>query len=635
MSTPYPGRSYSNTNANDNDIVINDYHPSTAYEFDYHVLFNHHHILSNHHHNLLLYHHHNLLPSHHHHNNNNKITRATRYTGLIVNPTPTKVNGQDGSGGGLPTAAIIGIAAAAVIIIGFVSTVLVMKHKKHVRRQKELDPNELFGNFHSPPSLSPLAHPVSSHHSNKHHHHLNDDQYPDNGYDQGGANQPETQQLYHNSDYHHNGHHDGGHYDHGHHGGDHNGYDHGGDGQDGGVNQAHSHYDPASGGGQAQSNVYNDPSGGGHQAIGNDGAVGNQYAPNGGGGSGGDFQGVGQGVSDTGNYDYGVGQGQNVGGIDQGGNNFYDGYGGGQETGFGHGGNDFGGYGQGQVDPSSGYGGNGVGGGGNNIGVAGSGTGGFDTGYGIGGGAGSPPLIPQGGAGGWGAPLSFGAVPPPVPLIPNRNSSNRVSVNPENTSAQVEYALLDLTAVPAPKGTSSTSYRPLDRFESNASRSTHYSSSGAGSMSPQSPPMPARPGSSTIKSWDDSTQEFRQDRPLSTTSIASSTTAGPYGQHYQSLGSPTMYQDFIPPPTSRKPSSPMIASILPATTSTSFNTGTRRSVGAPQDRGPDMPSVSGGQASDLNAFERRAPQTNQENVQNPDSLYNVVASTLRQPQGGI
>jgi hypothetical protein len=271
-----------------------------------------------------------------------------------------------------------------------------------------------------------------------------------------------------------------------------------------------------------------------------------------------------------------------------------------------------------------------VSGGSSNIGATSTGTGG------IGGGVGSQPLSLQGGAGGY-APYSVGAIPPSAPFIPNRNSSNRVSVNPANTTAQQEYALLDLTSIPAPQGTSSSRYRPLDRFISNASRSTGYSGNGAGGSGPSSPPpVPARPDSSTIthSTWDDSAQEFRPDRPLSQTSITSSTTTGPYGQHYQSIGSPIMYQDFIPPTTSTKSPSPLIASVLPVTTSSS-TAGVRRSVGAPQDRGPELAAASGGQASGLNAFERRAPQTQQENDQNPDSLFNVVASTLRQPQGGV
>ncbi|KAF9122834.1 hypothetical protein BGX30_001758 [Mortierella sp. GBA39] len=528
-------------------------------------------------------------------------------TGLSVIPTSTKGAG-DGTGGGIPKVAVIGIAAAGVVIIGFVSIVLVMKNQRHKRRQKELDPNELFG-------PSTLTNITSGHHQSKHHQHPDDDQYPEDQYgDHGGAHQHEMEQLYHNNDYHHqnhHGHYDGGH--HGHHGGDHNGYDHGG-GHDSGTNQAPGHYDPSSGQGQA---------------IGNDGATGNQYAPNSGNGGGGNFQGVGHGASDTGNYNYGVGQGQSVGGADQG-HHLYDGYGGGHDTGYGHGssGNDFGGYGQGHVDPSSGYGGNGVSGGGSNIGVAGTGTGGISGGVG-----GSQPItsIPSGLQGGY-APYSIGAIPPPVPFIANRNPSNRVPVNPANTTAQQESYLLDLTSIPAPQGTSSTSYRPLNRFSSNASHSTHYSGGTVGGNSPvPPPPVPARPGSSTIthSTWDNSTQEFRPDRPLSQTSMASSTTAGAY---HQSVGSPIMYQDFIPPPNTNRVPSPMIASVLPATTSSS-TAGVRRSVGAPQDRGPEMASVSGGQASDLNSFERRAPQT-QENAQDPDSMFDVVASTLRQPQGG-
>ncbi|KAH7048976.1 hypothetical protein BKA57DRAFT_462753 [Linnemannia elongata] len=542
-------------------------------------------------------------------------------TDLSVVPTSAK---GDGTGGGIPKVAVIAIAVAGVLIIGFVSIVFVMKHQRHKRRQEELDPNELFGHFHNPPSPSPLTHITSGHHHNKHHQHINDDQY-----DHGGTHQHEMEQLYNNSEYHHqnhhghhdgghNGHHDGGH--HGHHDGGHNGdhcYDHGGGHDSGGANQAQSHYDPSSGQGQAQTNTYNNPGSGGHQAIGNDGATGNQYAPNGGHG-GGDFQGVGQGVNDTGNYG---------GGVDQGHHNLYDGYGGGHDTGYGHGGNDFGGYGQGQVDPSSGYG-NGVSGGSSNIGTAGTGTGGMG---GMGGASQPITSIPSGLQGGY-APYSIGAIPPPAPFIPSR-PSNRVSVNPANTTAQQESYLLDLTSTPAPQGTSSTSYRPLDRFSSNASRSTHYSGGTGGGNSPVPPPVPIRPGSSAIthSTWDDSAQEFRPDRPLSQTSMASSTTAGPY---HQSIGSPIMYQDFIPPPTTNKVPSPLIASILPATTSSS-TAGVRRSVGAPQDRGPEMAAASGGQPSDLNAFERRAPQTQQENVQNTDSLFNVVASTLRQPQGGL
>ncbi|KAF8948179.1 hypothetical protein BGZ47_006142 [Haplosporangium gracile] len=513
-------------------------------------------------------------------------------TDLSVVPAGAKGSG-DGSGGGIPKVAVIGIVVAGVVIIGFVSIVLVMKNQRHKRRQRELDPSELFGHFHNPPPPSPLTHSTSGHHHNKH------DQYPeDNQYDHGGTHQHEMEQLYHNSDYHHQNHHgvhDGGHHGHhGHHGGDHNGYDHGGGHDSGGTSQAQSHYDPSSGQGQAQSNTYNNPSSGGHQAIGNDGATGNQYAPNGGNGSGGgDFQGVGQGMSDTG-------------------------------TGYGHSGNDFGGCGQGQVDPSSGYGGNGVSGGSSNIGTPSTGTGGV-------GGMGSPPTtsIPSGFQGGY-APYAIGAIPPPVPFIPNRNSSNRnrISVNPVNTTAQQESYLLDMTSIPAPQGTSSTSYRPLDRFSSNTSRSTY--NSGNGGNSPVPPPIPPHPSSSTIthSTWDDSTQEFRPERPLSQTSMASSTTTGPY---HQSIGSPVMYQDFIPSPHTKSPS-PMIASVLPLTTSSTA--GTRRSVGAPQDRGPDLAAASGGQASDLNTFERRAPQTQQENVQNPDSLFNVIASTLRRPQGG-
>ncbi|KAG0356610.1 hypothetical protein BGX24_006366 [Mortierella sp. AD032] len=476
-----------------------------------------------------------------------------------------------------------------------------------MRRQEELDPNELFEHFHSPP----LAHITPGHPNNY-----------------GGTHQPETQQnLYHNSDYlhqNHHGHHDGGHYDGGH-------YDHGGDCQDGGVDQAHSHYDPSSGGGQ--------------QAIGNDGAVGNQYTPNSGGSGdfqgvgqgmsntggnydygigqgqnvGGDFQGVGQGVSDTGgNYDCGIGQGQSVGGIDQGHHGFYDGYSGGHDTGYGHGGNNFGGYGEGEVDPSSGYG---------DIGATSTGTGGIETG----GGVGSQSFGLQGGAGGH-APYSIGAIPPPVPFIPNR-----VSVIPTNTTAQQEYALLDMTSIPAAQATSSTSYRPLDHFSSNASRSTHYSDSGAGGNNLSSPPpLPARPNSSASphSTWGDPAQEFRPDRPLSQTSISSCTTIGPYSLQHQSIGSPIMYQDYIPPPTFTKSPSPLIASVLPITTFSSA-AGVRRSMGAPQDRGPEMAAASGGHASDLSAFERRDPQTQQENDQNLDSLFNVTAPTLREPQGGV
>ncbi|KAF9154805.1 hypothetical protein BG015_011919 [Linnemannia schmuckeri] len=568
----------------------------------------------------------------------NPATSTTPFTSLIgtsstsVIPTstdrnvvPTSIKGPgDGTGGGISKVAVIGIVVAGVAVIGFVSIVLVMKNQRHKRRQKELDPNKLFGHFHNPPSPSPLTHITSGHHHNNH------DQYPeDNQYDHGGTHQHEMEQLYHNSDYHHQNH---GHHDGGHHGGDYNGYDHGGGHDSGGTNQAQSHYDPSSGQGQAQSNTYNNPSSGGHQAIGNDGATGNQYAPNGGNGCGGDFQGVGQGVSDTGNYDYGVGQGQHVGGVDQGHHNLYDGYGSGHDTGagYGHGGNDFGGYGQGQVDPSSGYGGNGMSGGSSNIGATGTGAGSIGGGGG-GGGMGSPPItsIPSGLQGGY-APFAIGAIPPPVPFIPNRNSSNsnRISVNPANTTAQQESYLLDMTSIPAAQGTSSTSYRPLDRFSSNASKGTRYS--GNSGNSPVPPPVPPHPGSSTISysTWDDSSHEFRPERPLSQTSLASSTTAGPY---HQSIGSPIMYQDFIPPPNTKSPS-PMIASVLPVTTSSTA--GVRRSVGAPQDRGPDLAAASGGQASDLNAFERRAPQTQQETVQNPDSLFNAVASTLRQPQGG-
>ena len=510
------------------------------------------------------------------------------------------------------------------MIIGFVSIVLVMKYLRYKRRQKELDPNEVFMHFHNPPSPSPLTNITSGHQQ-----HLNEDQYPENQYpenqypedqypedqyDHGETRRHEMEQLYNNNDYPYQNHH----------GGDHSGYDHGGGHDSGGTNQAQSYYDPSSGQGQAQSNTYNNPCSGGHEAIGNDGATGNQYAPD--GGHGDDFQGVGQGVGDTGNYDYGVEQGQNIGGVDQG-HNLYDNYGDGHDIGYGHGsgGNDFGGYGQGQVDPSSGYGGNGVSGGSSNIGAAGTGTSGI-SGGGVGG---SQPItsIPSGLQGGY-APYSIGVIPPPPPLIHNRNSSNRVSVHdPQDTSVQQESYLHDPTSVHAPQDTSSTGYGTLDRFSSNVSGSTQYS---GGVTSPVSPPIPARPGSSTIahSTWDDSSQEFRSDRPLSQTSMASNTTAGPYRQ---SIGSPIMYQDFIPPPPTKKVPSPMIASILPAATSPS-TAGVRRSVGAPQDRGPEMSAITGGQASDINAFERRAPQTQQENWQNRDSIFGVPFF-LRQPQG--
>ncbi|KAG0250402.1 hypothetical protein BGZ95_007211 [Linnemannia exigua] len=348
-------------------------------------------------------------------------------------------------------------------------------------------------------------------------------------------------------------------------------------------------------------------------------------------------------MSDTGGHFGGQGQGQAIGGDQV--HNPFDGYGsGGHESGYGHG-QDFGGYGQGQaVDPSSGFGGSGAGtgAGGGNIGISGVG-GGVGGGGGISGGAGSG----FGVVGGGGVqpipsayPYTIGMVPPPVPFIPNRNSSannHRLSVNPSNTSAQTEYALLDLTSIPAPQGSSSTSYRPLDRFSSNASRTTHNSGSGAGGNSPIPPPIPPHPGSTTIShsTWDESSQEYRPDRPLSQASLAS-TTLGPY----QSIGSPIMYQDFIPPPTAKSPqlnnnNNNNTTNVLPlkiATTATTGGAGVRRSVGAPQDRGPEMLAspITSAYPSDLNAFERRAPQ---ENSYNPDSLYNVVASTLRQPQG--
>ncbi|KAF9135253.1 hypothetical protein BGW39_003933 [Mortierella sp. 14UC] len=435
------------------------------------------------------------------------------------------------------------------------------------------------------------------------------------------------EQLYHNNEYHHQNHHDGGHQDHhhGHHDGGHHGHHGGGDHN--GFDQGH---DPGSG--QAQGNSYNNgPNGGQGQGL--SGAEQNQYNNSG-------FQGhgQGQGVGDTGHFDYGGGQGQGQAvGVDQG-HNLLDGYGsGGHETGYG--GNDFGGCGQGQaVDPSSGFGGSGTatgtGVGGGNVGISGAGSG-----VGGGGGGGISGGVGVGGGGGIGTqpissipsayPYTTGVVPPPVPFISNRNPSNRISVNPSNTSAQTEYALLDLTSIPAPQGSSTTSYRPLDRFSSNTSRSTHQS----GGNSPIPPPVPPHPGSSIIthSTWDNSTQDYRPDRPLSQASLAS-TTLGPY----QSIGSPIMYQDFIPPPPGAKsPQFGNATNVLPVTTASTGGANVRRSVGAPQDRGPEMLAspITSGHPSDLNAFERRAPQAHQENAYNPDSLFNVVSTTLRQPQG--
>ncbi|KAG0373523.1 hypothetical protein BGX24_011602 [Mortierella sp. AD032] len=426
------------------------------------------------------------------------------------------------------------------------------------------------------------------------------------------------EQLYNNSDYHHqNHHHDGGHNHHGHHDGGH--HDHGHDGYDhGGGN------DPGSG--QAQGNSYNQGPNGSGQGQGIGGAEQNPY------GNGFQGHGQGQGLGDTGGqFDYGGGQGQGQAFSGDQVHNPFDGYGsGGHESGYGHG-QDFGGYGQGQaVDPSSGFGGSGTGTGtgGGNIGISGAGSG-------VGGGAQPISTIPSV------FPYTTGVVPPPVPFIPNRNSSanNRISVNPSNTSAQAEYALLDLTSIPAPQGSSNTSYRPLDRFSSNASRDTHNSGGGASGNSPIPPPIP-HPGSSTIShsTWDESAQEYRSDRPLSQASLAS-TTLGPY----QSIGSPIMYQDFIPPPHIAK--APQLnntnntTNALPLTIATTAATtggaGVRRSVGAPQDRGPEMLAspITSAYPSDLNAFERRGPQAHQDGTYNPDSLFNVVASTLRQPQG--
>ncbi|KAF9924682.1 hypothetical protein FBU30_005401 [Linnemannia zychae] len=494
-------------------------------------------------------------------------------TDLSVIPTSTK--GPGNGNGGLPKVAVIGIAAAGVIIIGFVSVVLVMKNQRHKKQQKELDPNELFGHFHNPPSPSPLTHITSGHHHNKHHQHLNDDHYPqDDGYDHGGDHH-EMEKLYNNSDYHHNhNHHDGHHHHHhdGHHHGDYNGYDH--------------HYD--TGGGQGQSG----------QGIGGDGV-----------------QSQGQGFGDSGgHFDYGQGQGQgqSMGGGEHG-HYPYDNYGNGVESGYNHG-QDYG-FGQGGGDLASPYG-NGVTGG-----TGGGFSGGGNSGVGV---QSITPINP-----GFQSvyPVATSAIPPSVPFITKNTSSNRISVDPTNTTAQTEYALLDLTSVPA-QNSVTTNYRPLDRFFSNASQSTRHS--GAGGSSPVPPLIPARPDSSVVThmTWDDTTQEYRPDRPLSQTSLASS--AGPY----QSLGSPVIYQDFIPPSTTKSP--PPLPTTTTAPVSVITNVaGTRRSVGAPQDRGPDIlvSPVSTGQVSDLNAFERRAPQTQQESSQNPDSLFNVVASTLRQPQG--
>ncbi|KAF9092795.1 hypothetical protein BGX23_003908 [Mortierella sp. AD031] len=502
---------------------------------------------------------------------------------MFVVPTTFRGPGSGtGTGGGIPKVAVIGIAAAGVIIVTFVSVVIVMKNQRHKRRQKELDPNVLFGHFHNPPSPSPLTHITSGHNQhqkNNNHHHHHDDQYPDNDdghYDQGGTHQHEMEQF-----------HD-------------------------------------TGGGQGQGQQYNQPSGNG-QGVGDT----NQYTHGGGQGqgvndAGGHYtSGQGQGIGDSGG-NYNPGQGQGVGdtgghygqsggqGLPDQGQGFYDSYGG-HDTGYNHGGGHDFGYGQGQVDPSSAYGGGGSGGG-----APGAGGGG------IGGGGAAPQVQPMTSLSGYPS-YPVGAVPPPVPFLNRPSTSNRISVNPSNTSAAAEYALLDLTAIPAPHGSSSTSYRPLDRFISNTSRSSHAgSNTGGGGNSPIPPP---RPGSSTVThaTWDESAQEYRSDRPLSQASVTS--------QPYQQLGSPIMFQDFFPPPVHPPNKSPRVEPVLPATTSNS-TAGVRRSVGAPQDRGPEMLAspITSGHPSDLNAFERRAPQT-QDNAHNSDSLFNVVASTLRQPQG--
>ncbi|KAF9157934.1 hypothetical protein DFQ26_008164 [Actinomortierella ambigua] len=250
-------------------------------------------------------------------------------------PSDTAATGTSMSSSG-----IIGIVAASIVVVGFITTTLWMKRRQRLRSKRPFDNDDPFGslpiqsNYIPPEDVGPemqmLSHGQNPYHGHHHQHHHGDQPH---GYDdsQGQAQSPHylNQEVYHGYDagYGHDGGGygvDQGHYggDQGHYGGDqgHYGNDHGGYGNDpsgyggdqGGYNNHfnggqdtlthHQAHDGGAGTSGQTTNVHADPNSGGGGGL-DGGAGGNSF--NGGGAHSGGGPG-GQGV------DFGHG-GQNYG----------------------------------------------------------------------------------------------------------------------------------------------------------------------------------------------------------------------------------------------------------------------------------------------------------------------------------
>ncbi|KAF8982774.1 hypothetical protein BGZ46_000689 [Entomortierella lignicola] len=118
-----------------------------------------------------------------------------------IGPIPTTTVTDSSSG--FPKVAVIGVSVAGVIIVGFVTIVLFMKHKQRHRAHKALTQDDLFDHLPVEPSPTPFMSMPGHHYS----HHKDHDNVHDH----------ELEPMYHNGGEYNHMHHHGGDIHHDHH----------------------------------------------------------------------------------------------------------------------------------------------------------------------------------------------------------------------------------------------------------------------------------------------------------------------------------------------------------------------------------------------------------------------------------
>ncbi|KAI1297779.1 hypothetical protein EDD11_006927 [Mortierella claussenii] len=175
------------------------------------VDYDHYHNDHNYNNNSTTRHHKNNTPTHYYHSASFPWTASA----TILGSSPTSVPNGGDPGPGFPKVAVIGVSVAGVVIIGFVSTILIMKKRgKRLNRHKALGQEDLFDHLPIRPTSPPVPlmmtttagyQPHQHRHGHDNHHHS----YEENVQEHGGAHPHETEPMYHHSgNYHPMGHHD-------------------------------------------------------------------------------------------------------------------------------------------------------------------------------------------------------------------------------------------------------------------------------------------------------------------------------------------------------------------------------------------------------------------------------------------